>query len=160
MAQQRLGAGVLVVLLVLEFVADKVPVLDTSTTSSTRWSGPPPVGSRSAPARPPRHHRSGHRAAQWVPIAVGAVLALVVHLLKALVRPVLNAMTAGVGAPLVSTAEDVTSVTMSLAAILLPVLVLFFLVGLCLFFWWALRRRARRRAARRHGYAGPVGGPG
>ena len=49
---------------------------------------------------------------------------------------------------------------MSLVAILLPVLVVVFLVGLGLFFWWVLRRRARRRAARRQGRAGPVIGPG
>jgi len=153
--------GVLVALLVLELVADKVPVLDSINdivyTVVRPATGGIAFGAGSSTAATTD---AGTEGGSWVPIAVGAVLALIVHLLKALVRPVLNAMTAGVGAPFVSTAEDVTSVTMSLAAILLPVLVLFFLVGLCLFFWWALRRRARRRAARRHGYAGPVGGPG
>lgn len=146
-------------LLVVEFVADKVPMLDSVNdivhTVIRPTSGGIAFGAGSATVTTtdPGQLAEG---TTWVPIAIGAVLALVVHILKALVRPVLNAMTLGVGAPFVSTAEDVTSVTMSLAAILLPVLVLLFLTGLALFFWWAMRRRARRRAARRLRRAGPA----
>ena len=59
----------------------------------------------------------------------GVLIALCVHGVKAAARPVVNATTAGVGAPVASTAEDFGSVVMSLLAILLPVLVL---VGLVL----------------------------
>lgn len=155
--------GIFAALLLLEFIADKVPLLDSvndivytvvrPTTGGIAFG----AGSTTVTTTDPGELAEG---GSWIPIAVGAALALIVHLLKALVRPALNALTAGVGAPFVSTAEDFTSVMMSLAAILLPVLVVFFLVGLGLFFWWALRRRARRRAARRQGRAGPVIGPG
>ena len=76
------------------------------------------------------------------------LIALGVHLLKSAARPVINATTAGFGAPVASTAEDATSVVMSVVAILLPVLVLVFLVGLVVFLFWFLRRRRGRRAAR------------
>jgi membrane protein implicated in regulation of membrane protease activity len=45
----------------------------------------------------------------------------------------------------VSLAEDTASVTVSVAAILAPVLVLGLFASLVVMIWWALRRRARRR---------------
>jgi hypothetical protein len=81
----------------------------------------------------------------WVPI----VIALVVHLLKATARPVLSTVTAGAGAPVVSTAEDASSVVLSLVAIVVPILVMVLVVGLAALWWWAIRRRRRRRQARR-----------
>ena len=82
---------------------------------------------------------------QWVPIVIGVVIALGVHGVKATARPVVNATTAGIGAPVVSTAEDATSVVMSVVAIVLPIVVLFFLIALVVFAVWSLRRRGRRR---------------
>jgi hypothetical protein len=74
------------------------------------------------------------------------VTALVVHLTKTAVRPVANVATAGVAAPVLSTFEDITSVGLVFAAILLPVLVL---VAVAVLIWAAvaLLRRRRRRAA-------------
>src|SRR5690606_30439733 len=66
---------------------------------------------------------------QWVPIAVGVVLALAVHVTKAVGRATVNAATVGTAAPLVSTAEDVGSVGLSLVAIVLPVIIIVALVG-------------------------------
>ena len=65
-----------------------------------------------------------------MPIVVGVVIALVRAPLKAAARPVVNATTAGIGAPVASTAEDATSVVMSFIAIIFPLLiiVLFFLL--------------------------------
>jgi chromate transport protein ChrA len=80
-----------------------------------------------------------------VPIAAGVLIALSVHGVKAASRPVVNASTAGFGAPVASTVEDFGSVVMSLLAILLPVLVLIALVVLVLLAGWVLRRRQRRR---------------
>ena len=68
------------------------------------------------------------------------------HLTKTAVRPAANVATAGVAAPVLSTMEDITSVGLVFAAILLPVLVL---VALAALIWAvvALLRRRRRRAA-------------
>src|SRR5690606_39883441 len=74
-------------------------------------------------------------------------LPIYVHALKALVRPVLNAMTACLAAPMASAVEDTVSLTMSLVALLIPVLVILFVPALFLTFWWLLRRRRRRKAA-------------
>jgi hypothetical protein len=83
---------------------------------------------------------------QWVPIVLGIVVALVVHGAKATARPVMNVTTAGVAAPVVSTAEDATSVVMSFVAILLPLLILVLLFALFGGFVW-LRNRRRRPAS-------------
>ncbi|MDT5105231.1 MAG: hypothetical protein QOI25_2744 [Mycobacterium sp.] len=80
---------------------------------------------------------------QWIPVAVGVVVALVVSLTKSAVRPAANVATAGVAAPVLSTIEDVTSVGLVFAAILLPALVVVALValGFGVFRLWRWRRQ-------------------
>ena len=70
------------------------------------------------------------------------------HLTKTAVRPVANVATAGVAAPVLSTFEDITSVGLVFAAILLPVLVLVALafVAWVAFALWRRRRRTRTPA--------------
>ncbi|MEV2242741.1 DUF4126 domain-containing protein [Micromonospora sp. NPDC049891] len=146
--------GILAVLLAVEVVADKVPVVDHINdlvqTVVRPTAGGLAFGAGSASetvtvSDPDSFFASG---GQWLPVLVGVLIALGVHVLKSTARPVINAATAGVGAPVASTAEDATSVVMSLVAIILPVLVLAFLVGLVLFLPWLLRRRADRRRER------------
>ncbi|GGM19407.1 DUF4126 domain-containing protein [Micromonospora yangpuensis] len=160
---QWLGNGwvvaILVVLLVVEFVADKVPVVDhvndvvqtvvRPTAGGLAFGAG--AGSETVTVADPESFFAGN---EWVPVVVGVLIALGVHLLKSAARPLINATTAGVGAPVASTAEDATSVLVSLVAILLPVLVLLFLVGLVFFAFWFVRRRAVRRRERRAVRAG------
>jgi len=68
---------------------------------------------------------------------------------KSVSRPVVNASTGGLGAPVASTAEDLGSVVLSLLAILLPVLVLVGLGLLLLGGWRVIRRRRLRKRERR-----------
>ncbi|WP_433529661.1 DUF4126 domain-containing protein [Micromonospora sp. CA-263727] len=149
---------VLAVLLVVEFVADKVPVVDhvndVVQTAIRPTAGGLAFGAGTAAETVTVSDPDSFFASsgQWLPVVVGALIALGVHLLKSAARPVINATTAGFGAPVASTAEDATSVLMSLVAILLPVLVLAFLVGFVFFLIWFLRRwreRRRERAAAR-----------
>ena len=84
-----------------------------------------------------------------MPIVAGVVISFVIHGLKAAARPVVNATTAGIGAPVASTAEDIFSVVMSFVAIVFPVLIILFVILLIWFFVALLRRRRRRRDARR-----------
>lgn len=142
--------GILAVLLLVELVADKVPAVDSVNdvlqTAIRPTSGGLVFGAgSSADTLMVSDGLSSDRG--WVLIAVGVVIALIVHALKALTRPVLNAMTACLAAPLASTVEDLTSATMSLVALLIPVLVIVFVPSLFLAFWWLLRRRRRRKAA-------------
>ncbi|WP_430790627.1 DUF4126 domain-containing protein [Actinoplanes sp. G11-F43] len=144
---------ILALLLAVETVADKVPVVDhvndVVQTFVRPTAGGLAFGTGSASetvtvADPGAFFTSN----QWVPIAAGVVIALVVHGVKSAARPVVNTTTAGFGAPVASTAEDVGSVLMSILAILLPVLVLF---GLAVMVWaavWVGRRRARRKRER------------
>ncbi|WP_409072778.1 DUF4126 domain-containing protein [Micromonospora chalcea] len=154
---QWLGNGwvvlILAVLLAVEVVADKVPVVDhvndvvqtvvRPTAGGLAFGAG--AGSETVTVSDPDTFFSSH---QWVPVVVGVLIALGVHLLKAAARPVINATTAGMGAPVASTAEDATSVVMSVVALLLPVLVLVFLLGLVFFVPWLFRRRRERRRER------------
>ncbi|MFI7078080.1 DUF4126 domain-containing protein [Micromonospora sp. NPDC049903] len=146
--------GILAVLLVVEVVADKVPVVDhvndVVQTVVRPTAGGLAFGAGSASetvtvSDPDSFFADG---GQWLPVIVGVLIALGVHLLKSAARPVINATTAGFGAPVASTAEDATSVVMSLVAIVLPVLVLVFLVAFAFSLPWFLRRRADRRRER------------
>ena len=154
---QWLGNGwvllILAVLLAVEVVADKVPVVDHVNDVVQTVVRPTAGGlafgagstSETVTVSNPDTFFSTH---QWVPVVTGVLIALGVHLLKSAARPVINATTAGFGAPVASTAEDATSAVMSVVAILLPVLVLVFLLGLVAFLFWFLRRRKDRRRER------------
>lgn len=145
--------GILAVLLAIEVVADKVPVVDHVNDLVQTVVRPTAGGlafgagssSETVTVSDPGSFFGSH---QWVPVAAGVLIAFCVHGLKAAARPVVNATTAGVGAPVASTAEDFGSVALSLLAILLPVLVLLGLVLLALGGWWVLRRRRQRKQER------------
>jgi hypothetical protein len=144
---------ILAVLLSIEVVADKVPVVDHVNDVVQTVVRPTAGGlafgagseSRTVTVSDPGSFFASH---QWVPVVAGILIAFCVHGVKATARPVVNISTAGFGAPIVSTIEDFGSVAMSLLALLLPVLVL---AGLLLMLWfavWVVRRRRRRRAGR------------
>ncbi len=144
---------ILALLLAIEVVADKVPVVDHVNDVVQTVVRPTAGGlafgagstSETVTVSDPGAFFGSH---QWVPIAAGVVIALCVHGVKAASRPVVNATTAGVGAPVASTAEDFSSVLLSVLAILLPVLVLVGLVVLVLAAAWVFRRRRERRRHR------------
>lgn len=141
---------IMAVLLVVDVVADKVPGVDhvndllqtvvRPTAGGIAFGAG--VGTETvAVTDPGAFVQSG----AWVPVVMGVVLALGVHVAKATARPVVNATTLGVGAPVVSVAEDVSAVLMVVMAIVIPVLVLVALVALGWGFW-RLRRRRRVKA--------------
>ncbi|HEU4808744.1 MAG TPA: DUF4126 domain-containing protein [Homoserinimonas sp.] len=141
--------GLLGVLLVIEFFADKIPVVDSINdwvqTVVRPAAGGLAFGSGSTSETltvpdPAAFFESN----QWVPIVTGVVLALGVHLLKMTARPILNAVTVGAAASAASTAEDAGSLLVSIMAILLPILVI---ISVPLLAWWAWAAvsRAKRR---------------
>lgn len=147
--------AIFAVLLALEVVADKVPAIDSvndviqtvvrptsggivfGSSMTSDIAGLTLGGETATVTDPEQFVTSG----TWVPIVIGVVLALVVHGVKALTRPVANTASAGAAAPVLSTAEDVVAAVMSLLAVFLPILVLLGLVGLVFGAWWLLRRR-------------------
>lgn len=144
--------AVLAALLSLEMVADKIPVVDSVNdvvqtvvrpTAGGIAFGAGATSQTATVTDPAAFVESG----QWVPVALGIVLALVVHATKAGARVVANTTTAGTAAPVVSAAEDVGAVGLSVAAVLLPVLVVPVLVALGVVAVLVWRRVRRRRAA-------------
>ncbi len=144
---------ILAVLLAIEVVADKIPIVDHVNDVLHTVIRPTAGGlafgaaseSQTVTVKDPGSFFGHH---QWVPIAAGAAIALTVHGIKATARPVVNVSTLGVGTPIVSTIEDAFSTVLSVIAIVLPVLVLVFVVGFVWFVVWVRRRRRRRKAER------------
>lgn len=141
--------GIVAVLLIADVVADKIPAVDSVNdvfqsvvrpTAGGLVFGSSSTASTVAVTDPVTFFASN----QWVPIVVGAVIALTVHTAKSLVRPAVNVTTAGTAAPVVSTIEDVGAIGLSLLAIVAPILVIVALALLALL-GWSLWRTARRR---------------
>lgn len=144
---------VLGVLLVVEIVADKVPAVDSVNDWIQTVVRPASGGivfaggigtSTVAVDDPDSFFSSG----AWIPVVIGIVLALLVHLGKMAVRPVANLTTAGVAAPVLSTAEDGTSLLLVVLALVAPILVILGLGLLVLGFVLLVRSARRRRRAR------------
>ena len=144
--------GVVAILLIVEIVADKVPALDSVNDTVQTFVRPTSGGivfgsgtaaQTAAVTDPVEFARTG----QWVPVAIGVVTALVVHVTKTAVRPAANVATAGVAAPVLSTIEDVTSVGLTFVAILIPALVLVVLIAMLWGAIWLWRRMHRKKRA-------------
>jgi hypothetical protein len=144
--------GVVAVLLVAELVLDKIAVVD-HVNDAIQTVIRPAVGGVIFAATTAAERIDGSawmRDHPWVPILLGVLVALIVHGTKATARPIVNASTAGVGTPVVSAVEDVTSLGLSLVAILAPVLVvvaLALLVAAAVLLVRQGRQRRRRPAA-------------
>jgi hypothetical protein len=144
--------AIVAVLLVVEVIADKVPALDSVNDVIQTFVRPTAGGivfgsgtaSQTAAVTDPGAFA---QTGQWLPVAIGVVVALVVSLTKSTVRPAANVATAGMAAPVLSTVEDITSVVLVFLAILLPVLVLVAAIGLAWAAFRLIRRRRRSRAA-------------
>lgn len=145
--------GIFGVLFLLEVVADKIPAVDfvndlvqsvVRPASGGIVFGSGTASETAAISDPGSFFTSG----SWAPVAIGVVIALAVHLVKAAVRAAANTLSAGIAAPVLSTAEDFASVFLVIGAIMLPVLVIVVLAALIIGFVVVLRRAAARRRAR------------
>jgi len=78
----------------------------------------------------------------------GLIVAGGVHATKATIRPVVTGASAGLLNPVVSTVEDVTSLTLTLLSILVPLLTGVLLGAVVvLVVWWLVARRRRSEVA-------------
>lgn len=142
---------ILAVLLAIEFVADKVPVVDSVNDVVQTVVRPTAGGMAFAAGTGSETVTVTDPSALWtqklwIPILIGLLIAFTVHGAKATARPVMNVATVGMAAPVVSTVEDGASAGLSVVAIIVPFLVILFLIGLV---WWMVtssRRRRQRRA--------------
>jgi uncharacterized membrane protein len=131
------------VLLVVEIVADKVPAVDHANDVVQTFVRPAAGGLLAVASS------SQGGIQPWLFLAAGVLVAGGVHSVKAAARPVINVSTAGTGAPVVSTVEDVGAAVVSVLALLVPVLAFLLVVATVVLAVWAVTRWRRRRAAAR-----------
>ncbi|GGM22658.1 DUF4126 domain-containing protein [Promicromonospora citrea] len=154
--------AILSVLLVLEFAADKIPVLDSINdvvqtvirpTAGGIAFGAGSMSETTTVTDPGAFVQSG----QWIPIVAGIVLALGTHAAKAGGRVVANTVSGGTAAPAVSAAEDVTSIGLGFLSVLAPLaiipVVILFVIGVVLL----VRSLVKHRRARAAGHGGDDG---
>lgn len=149
--------GIIGVLLVVEILVDKFPALDTVNdvlqTVVRPASGGMVFAAGSASGTVAVDDPAAFiTSAQVWPVALGVVIALVPHLLKAVARPILNVLTAGAGAAVSSTLEDIAAVIITVLAVVVPVVALIAIVVVVVLLARRLRRalatRSEKRAAR------------
>jgi hypothetical protein len=141
---------ILGILFVVELVADKVPAVDHLNDLFQTVVRPTSGGLvfvAGSGAQTPAITDPGEffTSPGALPVILGVVLALAAHLVKASARPVVNLSTAGTGAPVMSVVEDITSATLSLLAILVPIFVVVFVAALVGVAVTAVRQRRRHR---------------
>jgi hypothetical protein len=132
---------VIAVLLVIELFADRIAGLDTANDVLQTFIRPGAGAILFA-------------ASSSVISDIHPVLALIcglivaggVHATKATVRPVVTGASGGLLNPVVSTAEDILALVLTVVSILIPLLTGFLLGALCVGAVWWLRRRRRRKA--------------
>ena len=127
------------VLLVVEFVADKVPAVD-HVNDVIQTIVRPAAGGLVAVAA------SGEgRVEPWLLLVAGVLIAGSVHAVKASARPVINSVSGGVGAPVVSTAEDAGAAGITIMAFVMPGLTFAVVSAGMIFAVWVIARWWRRR---------------
>lgn len=142
--------GVGSVLLIAELTLDKVPAVDSFNDAVQSFIRPG-MGGLMGAATAGAAELDGSTWMQenaWVGVVLGVVVAGLVHAGKSAARPVINASTVGVGAPVVSTMEDGASISISLIALFLPLLVIVVLVVLALALVQVVRLLLRWRGRR------------
>ena len=134
--------GALGVLLVIEFFADKIPVVDHINDFISTFIRP--AAGALLFASQANVLRDVHPA---IPIIAGLLIAGAVHATKATARPIINGATFGVATPVVSFVEDVVSFVGSLLAVFLPIALIFFMLFCIWVVYKIFTRRARARMA-------------
>jgi hypothetical protein len=133
--------GVLAVLVLVEAVADKVPAVDHVNDTIQTFIRPTAGAIVFAASA-----GSVTEVSPVLSLICGLLVAGTVHTVKSVaVRPLITASTAGMGDPIVSTAEDVVATLISVLSVVLPVLMLIVLV-LLIWAFISLIRRLRKPA--------------
>ena len=136
--------AVIAVLLIIEVIADKVPGVDHVNDVIQTVVRPAAGGLLAVSA-------SGHGSISPVVLLVaGVLIAGSVHAVKATARPVVNVSTAGAGAPVVSTLEDIGAVIVTVLALVVPVIAAAVIITIIVLAIVMIRRWRRRHR--------PVGG--
>ena len=128
--------GVLVVLLLIEFLVDKVPAVDSVNDAIQTFIRP--VAGAILFAGSAGVISDAHPV---LALICGLLISGGVHAVKAKARPIVTGTSGGLLNPVVSFFEDVLSLVVALLSILVPFLAVVFLL---LIIFWVIRRRRRR----------------
>jgi hypothetical protein len=129
--------GVLIVLTIVEFFADKVPAVNHINDAIQTFVRP--AAGAIAFAASARVVTDIHPVLAMV---AGLMVAGSVHVAKAVaVRPAVTTTTGGVGNIPVSIAEDVTATVVSILAIVIPALIVMILIVITSYIIWLVWRR-------------------
>lgn len=135
--------GVLVVLSIVEIVADKVPAVDHVNDVVQSFIRPTAGAILFA--------ASANAITDISPVLsliCGLLVAGSVHATKSLVvRPTVTVATAGLGDPVVSTAEDIFAVVVSVLSVLVPILMIILVFLVIWFIAWRLKKRKEKKAS-------------
>jgi hypothetical protein len=135
--------GILGVLAAVDFLADKIPVVDHIAHA---------VGAVVHPVAGAILFASQNNVLTdvhpVVGMAAGVILAGGFHAGRAAVRPVATATTGGIGNPVLSFLEDLVSVTLTVLAVFLPLIAFALFLVLVLVLFTAWRRVTRRLRVR------------
>ncbi|MEC3914497.1 DUF4126 domain-containing protein [Nocardia sp. CDC160] len=140
------------VVFLLDLIGDKIPALD---------SGLHAIGTLIAPASGAILFTAESSISSHLPPAVTAILGAVtagsIHVGRSVARPFVTGTTAGVGNPVVSSAEDGTSLVLTVLALALPILAfLAVLVLLVALTWLGFRARRWLRSRRTRNQPDPA----
>lgn len=134
--------GTLSVLVLIEILADKIPVVDHANDV---------LGTVIRPAAGAILFAATTGTVSYLNPNVALILGLIVagaaHGAKATARPVVTATTGGIGNPIVSTVEDIAALFTSLIAVFVPIVIgLGAIVFGVIVLLWRARRRPRTAA--------------
>ena len=147
--------GIGAALLLAEVILDKIPAVDTINDTIQTFIRPSMGGLifAATTAAAELDNSTWMQENPWVSVVLGVLISGLVHTGKMAARPVINMGTVGTGAPVVSTVEDISSLGLSLVALIAPVLVILCLALLAwLLIWMWLKVRRWRRTRRDPAY--------
>jgi len=147
--------GIGAALLIAEVILDKIPAVDTINDTIQTFIRPSMGGLifAATTAAAQLDNSTWMQQNPWVSVVLGVLISGLVHTGKMAARPVINVGTVGTGAPVVSTVEDVSSLGLSLIALIAPLLVIVALALLAwVLIWMWLRVRRWRRTRRDPAY--------
>ena len=150
--------GIGAALLLAEVILDKIPAVDTINDTIQTFIRPSMGGLifAATTAAAQLDNSTWMKENPWVSVVLGVLISGLVHTGKMAARPVVNVGTVGTGAPVVSTLEDISSLGLSLIALIAPLLVIVALALLAwLLIWMWLRVRRWRRTRRDPAYTSP-----
>jgi hypothetical protein len=128
---------------VVEIAGDKIPAVDHALDVASTFLRP---ASGALLAAAVMWKADDPLIATVLGIVIGAPIALAPHAAKAATRSLSSATTGGFGNPVLSVAEDIAAFSMTILAVLAPVLALLVLVAGTAYAIRAYRQRRARRA--------------